>query len=124
MSYCIASSEKLSFASVLDDVSICKGGIRKKSRSLSRARVADASTGSSTSPDRWIESATAKFLIFKAHFYIFFIVLVFCRFLTNVCEAQLRLCVNECCWKILCFLNTNWLSGFKYMFFSLVYFLC
>ena len=47
---------------------------------MSRARVADASTGNSKFPDRRIESATAQFLFFKAHFYILFIVLVFVVF--------------------------------------------
>ena len=108
---------------MLDDVSICGGERRKKSRSLSRARVADASTGNSKFPDRRIESATAQFLIFKAHFYILFIV-IFCRFLASVCKAQLRLCVYECCWKILCYLHTKWLSLFNYMFFSSIHFLC
>ena len=72
---------------MLDDVSICGGERRKKSRSLSRARVADASTGNSKFPDRRIESATAQFLIFKAHFYILFIVLVFVVF-SLVCAKR------------------------------------
>ena len=43
-------------------------------------------------PGRRIESGTVKYLMFKAYFYLG---QLFCCFLANVCEVQLRLYVTS-----------------------------